>query len=115
MRLTTEFWVSALLRRAFSDGCFGAIEKRGATEAGAVFIIRRDRDGTMSLYGPAPQSDYTGEIAERRFGCEIENAGIEDIQRRLDKERRFDSDLWVIEIEAERERLEQWIGTTRPA
>ncbi len=112
MRLTTDFWVSALLRRAFKEGCFGAVEKRGATEAGAVFIVQRDRSGGLALYCPAPQSDYSGDVAERRFAREIADATAEDIERRLEKEARFDSDLWVVEIEADANRIEEWIGPT---
>jgi hypothetical protein len=115
MRLTTEFWVSALLRRAFTQGCFGAVEKRGATEAGAVFIVQRERNGGLALYCPAPQSDYSGDIAERRFTRELTDATPADIERRLEKEARFDSDLWVVEVEAGTDRLEEWIGPTTPA
>lgn len=115
MRLTTEFWVSALLRRAFAEGFFGAIEKRGAGEAGAVFVLRRDRDGTTALYSPAPQSDYSGDMSARRFVCEMENVGPEAVRKRLDSEARFDSDMWIVEIEADAGRLEEWIGPTTPA
>ena len=41
MRVTSEFFVSALIRRVFSSGGFAAVERRGATEAGAVFLRRR--------------------------------------------------------------------------
>ncbi|MET0943059.1 MAG: DUF1491 family protein, partial [Mesorhizobium sp.] len=43
MRVTSELWVSALTRRVFSGGGFAAILKRGAAEAGAVFILSRNR------------------------------------------------------------------------
>jgi hypothetical protein len=114
MRLTTEFWVSALLRRAFAEGSFGAIEKRGAAEAGAVFIVQRDRIGSLALYCPAPQSDYSSGIAERRFTREVVTDDEGDIRKRLEKELRFDSDLWVVEVEAESDEVEEWIGPTKP-
>ena len=43
MRLTTDFWVSALMRRVFAEGGFAAVAKRGASEAGAVFVVTRNR------------------------------------------------------------------------
>ncbi|EHK53596.1 DUF1491 family protein, partial [Allomesorhizobium alhagi] len=55
MRVTTDLFVSALVRRIFAAGGFAAVVKRGATEAGAVFVIARGRLGDASLYGPAPQ------------------------------------------------------------
>ncbi|RUT88859.1 DUF1491 family protein, partial [Mesorhizobium sp. USDA-HM6] len=52
MRVTTDLWVSALLRRVFTAGGFAAVVKRGATEAGAVFVLSRGRLGEVVLYGP---------------------------------------------------------------
>ncbi|KAB2862521.1 MAG: DUF1491 family protein, partial [Bauldia sp.] len=43
MRVTTDFWISSVVRRAFAEGGFAAVERRGAAEAGAVMIRRRDR------------------------------------------------------------------------
>ncbi|MEP2580565.1 MAG: DUF1491 family protein, partial [Roseibium sp.] len=38
MRVTSEFFVSALVRRVFGEGGFAAVSRRGAPEAGAVFV-----------------------------------------------------------------------------
>lgn len=100
MRVTSDLWVSALLRRVFAEGGFGAIMRRGATEAGAVFLVTRDRMGGTSLYGPAPQSAYdTGRPDERHF-VELESdVDSSVIDARLASEMRFDPDIWVVEIE----------------
>ena len=45
MRLTSDFWVSALMRRVFAEGGFAAVARRGASEAGAVFVVTRNRVG----------------------------------------------------------------------
>lgn len=45
MRVTTDLWVSAMVRRVFSSSGFAAVIQRGATEAGAVFVLTRDRFG----------------------------------------------------------------------
>jgi hypothetical protein len=101
MRVTSDLWVSALLRRVQSKGGFGAIVRRGAFEAGAIFITSRSRLGEVTLYGPAPQVAYEeGKPQERSFSEMLGPAGDAAIEARLDKERRFDPDLWIVEIEA---------------
>lgn len=110
MRVTTDFWVSALVRRVFSGGGFAAIVKRGATEAGAVFVIVRDRLGGAQLFGPAPQTSYdTAKPDERRFT----RYALEDeaaLDARLEKEKRFDPDIWVVEIEPGKGAVEDFIS-----
>lgn len=98
MRLKTEFYVSMLTRRVFSMGGFAAIEKRGADEAGAIFIRQRFRDGLENLFAPAPQM-LASEEGERRFELRIEKGERNTVEELLARERRFDSDLWVIELE----------------
>lgn len=103
MRLKSEIFVSALVRRVFSAGDFAAVEKKGADAAGAIFIRQRLRGGLENLYGPAPQSfsDSDEENFDRRFECRLQGAQAHDVEALLEKERRFDSDLWVVEIETE--------------
>lgn len=100
MRLTSEFWVSALMRRVRGADGFAYLVRRGATEAGAIFIKNRNRDGLFDLYIPAPQSEYDPERAdERRFILYKQNESEQDITGYLEKELRFDPDLWLVEIE----------------
>ena len=100
MRLTTDFWVSALIRTVFNAGGFAAVIKRGATEAGAVFITVRDRLGQVTLYGPALQGSYEeGEVEDRLFALLIYEGHMEAIEQKLAREAKFDSDIWVIELE----------------
>ena len=68
MRVTSEFWVSAVTRRVFNAGGYAAVVRRGATEAGAIFVMVRSRDGTCNLFGPASQTSYDeAGPQERRF------------------------------------------------
>ena len=115
MRLTTDMWVSALLRRVFAAGGFAAIVKRGATEAGAVFVVARDRLGQLELYAPAPQTSYdTGRPDERHFTSIHAGEDAEALDARLEKETRFDPDIWVVEIEAGATPVEELISVTKP-
>jgi hypothetical protein len=101
MRVTTDLWVSALIRRVFSDGGFAAVAKRGATEAGAVFIISRNRLGEITLFGPASQTAYQSERPdERQFSELMITMDAAAVDVRLEKERRFDSDIWIVELES---------------
>jgi len=100
MRLTSEFFVSALIRRVFSTGDFAAVAKKGAAEAGAIFIRQRFRDGAETLFGPAPQSYFDEDRpSDRRFEKRLDRANGEDLDAMLERERRFDPDLWIIELE----------------
>ncbi|MBL0371009.1 DUF1491 family protein [Rhizobium sp. KVB221] len=102
MRVTSDFFVSALVRRVFSSGGFAAIERKGAMEAGAIFIRQRFRDGLETLYAPAPQAYFgEGKPSGRQFEIRIEKAEAGAIDEVLAREARFDSDLWVVELEAE--------------
>ena len=100
MRVTTDFYVSALLRRVFSAGGFGAVLRRGGDSAGTVFLIVRGRMGDAVLYGPAPQSGYDDARPDDRLFSELLKSDDEaTISARLAREEKFDSDLWVVEIE----------------
>lgn len=68
MRLRADIFVSALLRRVFASGDFAAVEKKGAEEAGAIFIRQHFRDGLETLYAPAPQTAFDeGQAGDRLF------------------------------------------------
>ncbi|ESZ27468.1 DUF1491 family protein [Mesorhizobium sp. L2C067A000] len=115
MRVTTEFWVSALLRRVFGAGGFAAVVKRGATEAGAVFVLSRGRLGDVSLFGPGPQTSYDSDKPDDRFftllGAGDDAAALD---ARLEREKKFDPDIWVVEIEAATVSVEELLSVKTP-
>lgn len=116
MRVTSDLWVSVLLRRVQSAGGFAAVLRRGAAEAGAIFIVSRSRLGEMTLYAPAPQIAYEeeGRPRERRFSKMPGLADEESLKARLDKEMRFDPDVWVVEIETGGNGDEELFPVTTP-
>lgn len=101
MRVTSDLFVSALIRRVFSSGGFAAVERKGAAEAGAVFIRQRFRDGLETLYGPAPQSFFEERGQDRLFEVRAERSQPEAVVGIIDREARFDPDLWLVELEAD--------------
>jgi hypothetical protein len=102
MRITSDFFVSALVRRVFSAGGFAAIERHGAAEAGAVFIRVRFRDGSETLFGPAPQAMFgADEAGERRFEIRLARGDADAVAAIVAREAKFDPDLWVVELETD--------------
>ena len=100
-RLTSEFWVSAYLRTRNADGVVAVVRRRGAAEAGAVFVRIDRMDRTCDLYGPAPQSAWDDTAATGRLFARIGPAAMPDpeAEERLAREQRFDPDLWLVEVE----------------
>ena len=100
MRVTSEFWVSALCRKAAAEGAFAYVVQRGAKEAGAIFVLANDMAGFVSLFAPAPQSWFAeDEPKDRLFECILDKSDEQAVRDRLDRERRFDPDIWIVEIE----------------
>jgi hypothetical protein len=97
-RLRSDFWVSAYLRRCGVEGLDAALRRRGAAEAGAIFVKVDRLDGTASLYGPAPQS-LVDDSGERRFVALLVDATPLDVEDKVRREARFDSDLWLVEVD----------------
>lgn len=115
MRVTTDFWVSSIVRRAYAAGGFAAVARRGASEAGAVMITQRDRTGEMRLYGPAPQTSYDDARPDERLFAELLRAdGENQIRDRIERELRFDPDLWIVELEVNDALFAELVSVTTP-
>jgi hypothetical protein len=99
MRLKSGIWVGAFLRRWQAQGNFGAVIRKGAAEAGAIYVIVNHLDGTFHFFGPAPGPAYDRQ-GERRWFEELPfPASQEAINRVLAKRTLSDPDIWVVEIE----------------
>src|SRR6187551_159430 len=101
MRLKSAIWVSAYIRRCQVEGVQAVLRRRGAEEAGAIFIKVSRLDGTADLYGPAPQSAFDDRPADRMFAACLPQmpAPDPDVEARLAREMKFDPDLWIVEAE----------------
>ncbi len=100
MRVTSALWVGAYVRRCYGEGAAAAVVKRGAEEAGAIFVIADRLDGTGDLYAPAPQASFEeGEDGDRLFQVVASLAPLAEIDQRLEREKKFDPDLWVVAVE----------------
>lgn len=100
MRLTSEIWVSAFVRSEQALGAFVTVFRRGANEAGAIFVIHNRQDGSYSVYAPAPQTAFgPDEVSDRLFECVREGVGEPEMRAYLDRQIAFDPDCWIVEAE----------------
>ena len=94
VRLKTDIWVSAYLARLSQSGIFSHVAHKGNAEAGAVAVKLATMDGKASLFLRRYNDDFELEwIRERDAAPEPE------IDTYLAKQRSFDRDLWVVEVE----------------
>jgi hypothetical protein len=100
MRVTSSLWVGAFIRRCYSEGAIATVARRGAEEAGAIFVVVDRLDGTFDIYGPAPQSAFAADGPQDRLFQRLKERQPEPaVAAALERETRFDSDIWVIGVE----------------
>ena len=95
MILSTDIWVSALIRRAELAGAFATVVRKGDPRAGAVLVKTVDRrKGQVRLYAEATRVD--GERVWMRPAHAEEERELDSY---VERAVRVDPDLWVVEIE----------------
>ena len=95
MLLSTDIWVSALIRRAELSGAFGMVIRKGDARAGAVLVKVLNRpQGTARLYAEATRLD-----GERFWMQPIGSTSEPDLDAYIEKAVRIDPDVWVVEID----------------
>jgi len=102
MRLKSGIWVAAYIRRCQVEGAQAMLRRRGADEAGAVFIKVSRLDGTAEVFSPAPQTAFDeARPADRAFirSLKTEKATEADAEIYLARQIKFDPDIWIVEVE----------------
>src|SRR5471032_3002400 len=102
MRLKSGIWVAAYMRRCHIEGASAVLRRRGAEEAGAVFIKVSRLDGTAEVFGPAPQSAFDeARPTDRAFVRCLKEQPAPDAEAEsyLARQIKFDPDVWIIEVE----------------
>lgn len=101
MRVTSALFVGAHIRRCYAEGAAAAVLRHGADAAGAIFFVVDRLDDQNDLYSPAPQTAFTeeGRPQHRLFQRIAERVPSSEITARLEREARFDPDIWVVAIE----------------
>ncbi len=93
MRLTADFWVHAYLARLRLADIPAFVTARGDPTAGAVAVKVNTLDGRASALGRI--NDATG---ARLWAVTAEGPEAE-VDASLARARRFDPDLWIVEVE----------------
>ena len=93
-RLTADFWVAAYLTRLRLAAIPAFVVKRGDATAGAVLVKLNTLNGQAVCY----QRSFDIMSSERNWV--ILTQGAEPtVDASISKQRSFDPDLWVIEVE----------------
>lgn len=100
MRLTSSIWVAAYIRRCHIEGAYAVVTRRGAPEAGAIFVVLDRLDGSRALFAQAPQALISSDDTRDRLFVPVENVGdAAAVQEKLARELKFDPDLWIVDVE----------------
>jgi hypothetical protein len=114
MRIKSELWVKAYLRRCALEGAAALLERRGDSDAGAIYIKVSRLDGTAALFGPAPAS-LGARDSERRWQPCLATATAREAEADayLARQLSFDPDLWIVAVEDRdgRHFLEDWLAS----
>ena len=98
-RLASGLWVSAYLMRLQAAGVYAHVVHRGEVTAGAVAVKVATMDRRASVF----VRTLDGE-GERVWSALVENGPEAEADEAVARQRRYDRDLWVIEVEDPRGR-----------
>jgi hypothetical protein len=93
-RLTADFWVHAYLARLRHHDIPAFVTAHGDDTAGAVLVKLNTLDGQAAAY----QRGFDPETGARRWDALVEGSEGE-VDAAIARQRGFDPDLWVIEVE----------------
>ena len=93
VRLTSEFWVQAYLARLRQADIPAFVAARGDASAGAIIVKLNTLDGKARAYQRS--YDANGD----RMWVTLEEGDDKSVEDSLSRQRGFDPDLWIIEVE----------------
>ncbi|XOY57162.1 MAG: DUF1491 family protein [Rhodobacterales bacterium] len=94
MRLTADIWVSAYLTRLRLAAIPAFVVARGDATAGAVMVKLNTLDGRACCY----QRSFDLMTGDRSWVILAQGAET-DVDQSIQRQRGYDRDLWVIEVE----------------
>ena len=100
MAVKSGIWVDAHIRRCQANGFMVFLAKRGAEEAGAIYVRAIMLKGLARLFGPAPGPSYDGQ-GNRRFTYPLGADPLpeRDIDEYLARQKQYDPDIWILDVE----------------
>jgi hypothetical protein len=95
LRLDTDIWVYALLRRADLGGAFAVVARKGDARGGAVLVkLVNRRASETRLLAEATRGD-----GERVWMSPVATNDEAEIDRYIERAVRIDPDVWVVEVD----------------
>ncbi len=95
--------MQAHLRRCFAAGLTAVVVNKGAPEAGSIYIQVTMSDQLVRVFAPAPGPAYN-EKGDRNWSHPLgtEPVSVEKAQEYFARQRSFDPDIWIIDIDDQR-------------
>lgn len=93
-RLTTDFWIAAYFARLEAAGIPAYLTAKGDATAGAVIVKVATMNGRASVF-----SRVFGADGERVWAALADDAPEPEADAALARQRGYDPDLWIVEIE----------------
>ena len=95
-RLKSGIWVRALIRRCQAAGGAAFVVRKGDESAGSILVKVNRLGAGCTVFAPT-----TGGDGERRWlgGTGAEPVSEQSADAYIERQARYDPDLWVIEIE----------------
>ena len=95
MLLSSDLWVSALIRRAQIEGASATVVKKGDDRAGSVIVKAYDTSTrTARLF-----TEAFGPDGDRLWIQPVTSDSESELDAYIARQRGYDPDLWVVEIE----------------
>lgn len=94
MRLTSEFWVQAYMRRLDLENIPAFVTTKGDLTAGAILIKLNTLDGNAQAF----ERSFDLQTGQRAWIVMIAGAEAE-VDAAIQRQKSFDPDIWVIEVE----------------
>lgn len=94
-RVRSAIWVAAYVRRCHASGCPAFVTRKGDPDAGAILVAIDRLDGAQRLYGR--ERNATGALV---FAPLTDWVDPPAFQAAIDKQTRFDADIWLIAVES---------------
>lgn len=98
-RLKSRIWVQAQIRMCDIANLPAYIVKRGDPDAGAVILRLNRLDGTSHVFSQARHADGTPAWAKASGSDAEGRLADSEAQNYIDRQRKFDPDIWIVEIE----------------
>ncbi|MBV9785669.1 MAG: DUF1491 family protein [Acidisphaera sp.] len=95
-RLKARLWVQSVLRAGDGAGRPGAVLRRGDADAGGVLVVLRGREG-LAVLSQVRAGDGSAAWLRATGPTPVDQPAADGY---VDRQLRFDPDLWVIEFEA---------------